>query len=108
MQKITVDLIRLAVSAAVICAVVGAVEWRSFHHSDPFAIERNRIAPPIYMKAIPVPAAPMRCWATEEPIDVQTTQEAQTERGAIVRSCASLAPTPSRLDEARRLLAFAL
>ena len=35
MQKITVDLIRLAVFGAVIYAVVGAAEWRSFHHSDP-------------------------------------------------------------------------
>ena len=30
MQKITVDLIRLAVSGAVICAVVGAAEWEVF------------------------------------------------------------------------------
>ena len=41
MQKINVDLIRLAVSAAVICAVVGAGEWRSFHHSDQLAYAKD-------------------------------------------------------------------
>ena len=59
MQKITVDLIRLAVSGAVICAVVGAAEWGSFHHSDQPETKRIYIAQPIYMKAIlvGVPAA---------------------------------------------------
>ena len=107
MQKISVDLIRLAVSGALIYAAVGAAEWRSFHHSDPSATERIRIAQPIYMKAI-LFAVPPPCWATKEPIGAPTTHEAQTERGAIVRSCASLAPAPRRHSEPRRLLAFAL
>ena len=107
MQKITVDLIRLAVSGAVICAVVGAAELGSFHHSDQFATAKIRIAPPIHTKAILVPALPP-CWATKEPFGAPTTQEAQSERGAIVRSCASVAPAPRRHSGSRRLLAFAL
>ena len=107
MQKINVDLLRLAVSAAVICAAVGAGEWRSFHHSAQLAYAKIHIAPPIQTKAILV-AAPPPCWATKEPTGAPTTQEAQTERGAIVRSCASLAPAPRRLSEPRRLLASAL
>ncbi len=107
MQKITVDLIRLAVSGTVICAVVGAAEWRSFHHSDPSATGRIRIAPPVYMEGTPVPTPPP-CWATNEPMDALTTQEVQTERRAIVHSCASLEPAPRRQNEPRRLLAFAL
>jgi hypothetical protein len=107
MQKITVDLIRLAVSAALICAVVGAAEWRGFRHSDHSTTEKNRFAPPIYMNAIPIPDLPP-CAATKEAIGAPTTQEAQTERGAIVRSCASVAPAPRRHSESRRLLAFAL
>jgi hypothetical protein len=91
----------------VICAVVGAAEWRSFHHSDRSATERVRIAPPIPTSAILVPTPPT-CWATKEPIGAPITQEAQTERGVIVRSCASLAPAPRRHSEPRRLLAFAL
>ena len=106
MQKITVDLIRLAVFGAVIYAVVGAVEWRSFHHSDPSEAERIHIAPPVYMRGTPVPTPPP-CWATNEPMDALTAQEVQTERGAIVHSCASLEPAPRRQDEPRRLLAFA-
>ena len=106
MQKITVDLIRLAVSGAVICAVVGATEWRSFHHSDQSATKRFHIAQPIYMKAILV-GVPPPCGATKEPIGAPTTHEAQTVRGAIIRSCASLAPAPRRHSEPRRLLAFA-
>ena len=106
MQKINVDLIRLAVSAALICAIVAAAEWRSFHHSDHSATERIGIAP-VHTKAI-LFAVPPPCWATKEPMGAPTTQEAQTERGAILRSCARVAPAPPRHSEPRRLLAFAL
>ncbi len=107
MQMDTVDLIRLAVSGAVICAVVGAVEWRALHHGDPFANAKIGIPPPIHVKAILVPALPI-CWTSNEPIGAPATQDTQTERGAMARSCASVAPAPRRHGEPRRLLAFAL
>ena len=107
MQKITVDLIRLAVSGALIGAVVGAAQLRGLHHSDQLANAKIPVPSPIHAKAISV-GAPAMCWTTHEPIDAAAMHEAQTERGAIVQSCASVAPALRRLSEPQRQLAFAL
>ncbi len=110
MQKITVDLIRLAVSGAVACAVVGTANLGGLHHRDQLANAKIRIPPPIQVKAISVAAPPM-CWATNDRIGAAATDEAQTERGAILRSCASLAPASRRhgepVREPQSLLALA-
>jgi hypothetical protein len=107
MQKISVDLIRLAVSAAVVCAAVVAAELSGLHHSDQLADAKIRVPPPIHAKAISV-GVPAMCWTTNEPIDAPAMQEAQTERAAIVQSCASVAPTLRRHSKPQSLLAFAL
>ena len=107
MQKINVDLIRLAVSGAVMGAVMLAAEWEGFHHRDRLANSRLRITPPIHVKAILVPAPPT-CWAANEPIGAAAKRQARTERGAIVQTCASVAPAPGRRREPLRRFAFAL
>ena len=106
MQKISVDLIRLAVSGAVICAVVGAAEFRGLHHGGSFAIAKTRIAPPIQVRAISV-GAPALCWTIDEPIGASATQGAQGERAAIAQSCSSVAPSLRRLSEPQSRLALA-
>jgi hypothetical protein len=107
MRKISVDLIRLAVSGAVIGAVALAANLGALGDRDQLANAKMRIPPPIHAKAISV-GAPAMCWTTHEPIDAAAMQEAQTERGAIVQSCASVAPALRRLSEPQRQLAFAL
>ena len=82
MQKISVDLTRLAVSTVVICAAVGTAEFRSLHHGGSFIIAKTRIASPIQVKAISV-GAPALCWTIDEPIGASTTQDAQAERAAV-------------------------
>ena len=77
MQKISVDLIRLAVSGAVICTGVVAAELRGLHHSDQVAYAKIRVAPPIQVRAVSV-GAPALCWTTDEPIGASATHEAQT------------------------------
>ena len=106
MQKISVDLIRLAVSSAVICAVVGTAERAALRHGDQLVSAKIRVAPPIQAKAISV-GAPALCWSIDEPIGASATQEAQTERAAIARSCSSVAPTLRRLSEPQSRLALA-
>ena len=106
MQKISVDLIRLAVSGAVVCTVVVAANLGGLHHRDRLADAEFRIAPPIHVNAISV-AAPATCWATNEPIGAPATQETQPERRAILQSCASVAPTLRRHRESPSLLALA-
>ncbi len=106
MQKNTVDLLRLAFSGAVACAVVGAADLRALPHGDQLANAKIRVAPPIHVKAISV-AAPETCWATSEPIGAPATQETQTGRTAILQSCASVAPTLRRHSEAQSQLALA-
>ncbi len=112
MQKITVDLVRLAVSGVVVCAIVVVANPGGLHDRGQLATAKIRIPPPIHVKAVSV-AAPAMCWATNEPIGASATQEAQTERGAILQSCASVAPTTRRHREPARepqnvVLAFAL
>ena len=106
MQKNTVDLLRLAFSGAVACAVVGAADLRALHHGDQLANAKIRVAPPIHVKAISV-AAPATCWATSEPIGAPATQEAQMKRRTILQSCASVAPPLRRHSEPQSLLALA-
>jgi hypothetical protein len=106
MQKISVDLIRLAVSGAVICAVVGTAEFRALQHGGQFANAKIRGASPIQVKAISV-GAPALCWAMDEPIGASATQEAQTEPAAIAQTCPSVAPTLRRLSEPQSRLALA-
>jgi hypothetical protein len=114
MQKISVDLIRLAVSSAAICAVVGAAELGALRHGDQLANVKTRIAPPIHVNAISLGhpnaisvGAPALCWSIDEPIGASATQGAQTERAAFAQTCSSVAPTLRRLGEPRSRLAFA-
>jgi hypothetical protein len=106
MQKISVDLIRLAVSGAVICTGVVAAELRGLHHSDQVAYAKIRVAPPIQVKAISV-GAPALCWAMDEPLGASPTQEAQTAPAAIAQTCSSVAPTLRRLSEPQSRLTLA-
>ena len=106
MQKISVDLIRLAVSSAAICVVVGAAEFRSLHHGGSFVAARARIAPAIQVKAISV-GAPALCWTIEEPISASATPGAQSDLAAIAQTCSSVAPTLRRVSEPRSQLALA-
>jgi hypothetical protein len=114
MQKISVDLIRLAVSGAVICAVVGTAELGALRHSDQLANVKTRIAPPIHVNAISVVhvkaisvGAPASCRTIDQPIGASVTQEARTERAAIAQSCSSVAPTSRRRSEPQSRLALA-
>jgi hypothetical protein len=105
MQKISVDLIRLAVSSAAICFVVGAAEFRSLHHGGPLVVAKTRIAPPIQVKAISA-GAPALCWTIEEPISVSATLGAQGDLAAIAQTCSSVAPPQRRLSEPLSQLAL--
>ena len=107
MQRISVDLIRLAVSSAAVCAVVGVAEFRSLHHGGSLAIAKTRIAPPIQVKAISV-GAPALCWTIEEPIGASAAQGAQGDPAAIAQTCSSVSPTLRRLSEPESRLALAL
>ena len=106
MQKISVDLIRLAVSSAAICVVVGAAEFRSLQPSDSFVVAKTHIAPPIQVKAISI-GAPALCWTMEEPIGATATQRAQGNPAAIAQTCSSVPPTLRRLSEPESQLALA-
>jgi hypothetical protein len=106
MQKISVDLIRLAVSSAAICGIVGTAEFTSLRHGGSVAIAKTRIAPPIQARAISV-GAPALCWTIDEPIDASPTHEAQGERAAAARTCSSVAPTLQRLSDPESRLALA-
>ena len=106
MRKISVDLIRLAVSSAAICAVVGTAELGALHHSGQLANPKFRVAPPIRAKAISV-GAPALCWTMGKPFGASAAQEAQIERAAIAQSCSSVAPTLRRLGEPQSRLALA-
>jgi hypothetical protein len=112
MQKITVDLLRLAVSGAVVCAVVVAADLGGLDHHGQLANAANRVATPTRVKAISVAAPPM-CWATHDRIGAAATGEAQTDPSAIAQTCASVAPASPRQGEPAReprnvVLAFAL
>ncbi len=106
MQKISVDLVRLAVSGAVVCAVVVAVSLGGLHHRDRLADAEIRVPPPIHVQAISV-AAPATCWATNKPIGASAMRETQSERRTILQSCASAAPPLRRQSEPQSLLALA-
>jgi hypothetical protein len=106
MQKTSVDLIRLAVSSAAICAVVGAAEFRSLQHGGLFVVAKTRIAPPIQVRAISV-GAPGLCWTIDEPINASATRGAQSDRAAIAQTCSSVAPSLRRLSEPQSRLALA-
>jgi hypothetical protein len=101
MQKISVDLVRLAVSGAVVCAVVVAANLGGLHHRDRLADAEIRIPPPIHVQAISV-GAPATCWATNKPIGAFAMQETQPERRTILQSCASVAPSLRRHSEPAR------
>jgi hypothetical protein len=114
MQKISVDLIRLAVSGAVICAVVGVAELGGLRHSDQLAAAKTRMAPPIRVNSISVGhvnaisvGAPALCWSIDEPIGASATQGAQAERRAFAQTCSSVAPILRRLSEPPSRLALA-
>jgi hypothetical protein len=106
MRKISLDLIRLAVTSAAICVIVGAAEFRSLHHGGSFAVAKTRIAPPIQVKAISV-GAPALCWTIEEPIGATATQRAQGDPAAIAQTCSNVSPTLRRLSEPESQLALA-
>ena len=106
MQRVSVDLIRLAVSSAVICAVVGTAEFRGLQHGDQFANAKIRIAPPIQVRAISF-GAPALCWTIDEPIGASALQEAQIEPAAFAQTCSSVAPILRRLIEPQSRLALA-
>jgi hypothetical protein len=106
MQKISVDLIRLAVSSAAICAVAGTAEFRSLHHGESFAVAKIRVAPPIQARAISV-GAPALCWTIEEPVGASATSGAQSDLAAIAQTCSSVAPTLRRFSEPQSQLALA-
>jgi hypothetical protein len=91
MQRITVDLIRLAVTGAVALAVVLAANPGGLNHRGQFVSAAFHIPMPILVNAISIAAPPM-CWAANDQIGAPATTEAQAERGAIVQSCASVAP----------------
>ena len=101
MQKITVDLVRLALSGAVVCAVVVAADLGGLHHRGPLANVKIRGPTPIHVKAISVAAPPM-CWARNDRIGAAATEEAQTEASAILQICASVAPALRRHSEPAR------
>ena len=114
MQKISVDLIRLAVAGAAIYAVVGTAERAALRHGAQLVNAKIRVAPPIQVKAISVDhvnamsvGAPALCWTIEKPIGASAAQEAQTERAGIAQSCSSVAPTVRRLSEPQSRLALA-
>ena len=104
MQKISRDLIRLAVSSAAICVVVGAAEFRSLQRSGPFAMAKTQMAPPIQVRAISV-GAPALCWTIEEPIGVSAKQAEQSD-AATAQTCSSVPPTLRRLSEPESQLAL--
>jgi len=106
MQKISVDLIRLAVSSAAVCALVGTAEFRGLHHGGSFGVAKIRGARPIQVKAISVDA-PALCWTIGEPIGAAATQEAQTEPAAFAETCSSVAPSLRRLSEPQSRFAMA-
>ena len=103
MQKISVDLIRLAVSGAVIGAVALAANLAILHNRDRLVIAEFRIPTPIHVQAISV-AAPAMCLATTEPIAALGIQETPPERRTILQSCASAAPIWRRHSEPGREL----
>jgi hypothetical protein len=106
MQKISVDLIRLAVSCVAICTVVEIAVVRGLHYSAQVANAKTRIAPPIQVRAISI-GAPALCWTIDDPIDASTTQETQTERAAFAQTCSGVAPSLRRLGEPQSRLALA-
>lgn len=106
MQKISVDLIRLAVSGAVIGAIALAANLGSPHHRDRLANAEFRPPAPIHVQAISI-AAPAACWATNAPIGAPARQETQFERRTILQSCASAAPPLRLRSDLPSLLALA-
>ena len=106
MQKISTDLIRLALSSATICAVVGTAEFRGLRHGGSFAIARTRVAPPIPVRAISV-GAPALCWTIAEPIGTSAAPETHNESVAIAQACSSVAPGLRRLSKSQSRLALA-
>jgi hypothetical protein len=106
MQKISVDLIRLAVSCLAISAFVEVGVTQGLRYSARVAIAKMQIAPPIQVKAISV-GAPALCWTIDEPIGAPATQEAQPESAAAAQTCSSVAPNLRRLSEPQSRLALA-
>jgi len=110
MQKITVDLIRLAVSGAAVGAVALAANLGALGDRDQLANAKIPVPSPIHAKAISV-GAPAMCWTTNDRIRAPTMEEAQTEPSVILQTCASVAPALRRHREPasnpQSLLAFA-
>ena len=107
MQRTSVDLIRLAVSGAAICAGVFAMELGGRDHGDQLATGKIRVAPPIQATAISV-GAPALCWTIGEPIGASANPGAPTERAVFAQSCSSVAPILGPLNEPHSRLALAL
>jgi hypothetical protein len=106
MQMFSIDLIRLAVSGAAICAGAVAAELGGLHHNDQLANAKIRVASPIQMKTISV-GAPALCWTIEEPVGASATLGAQPAPAAFAQSCSSVAPILRRLGEPQSRLALA-
>ena len=106
MQKISVDLIRVAISCTVISAVVEVAVAQGLRHSNQLASAQIRVAPSIQVKAISV-GAPVLCWTVDEPIDGSATQDAQAKRAAVAQTCSDVAPSLRRLSEPQGRLAMA-
>jgi hypothetical protein len=105
MQKVSVDLIRLAVSWTVIGAVVEIAVARGLYYNAQVTVAKIRIAPPIQASAISV-GAPALCWAIDEPIGATATQEAQIKHTATAQTCSSVAPILRRRSEPQSRLAL--
>jgi hypothetical protein len=106
MQKISVDLIRLAISCTVISAVVEVAVAQGLLHSDKLGSAKVRVAPPIQVKTISV-GAPALCWTIDEPIDGSAPQDAQAKRAPVAQTCSDVAPSLRRLSEPQGRLAMA-
>ncbi len=106
MQKVSVDLIRLAVSCTVIGAVVEIAVARGLYYSAQVTVAKIRIAPPIQVRAISV-GAPTLCWTIDEPAGASTTREAQTEGVEAAQTCSRVAPSLRRLGQSQSRLALA-
>jgi hypothetical protein len=106
MRKISVDFIRLAVSSAAICAVVGVAESKSLRHDDASAAAKTRIASPIRVKAISV-GAPALCWTIEAPVGVSSVEWPRNDLAAIAQTCSIAPPNPRGASEPLSRLALA-
>lgn len=93
MQKVTVDLRRLALSGAAACAVFATAHHELSNHRDPLLHARTPLAGPILVQAISFAVPPIcpNVW-------IGAPEVAEGVR-ATSRPCANDAPTPRRGGE---------